>query len=204
MPASFRRLWKGQRKQPVSTNPCRDRKMLLWTRARSTCSTSLFDLPMWGPCESGGRSSCPQASIGPSPLRQPSTRHAVRCLHGSENHAHQCLGPILPKLRHCKVQGTCHRSLKPGSIPKEPETTKPVPEDEEWKLCPAQEPTSSATGSTSVATVSHRSKRASVGTTSGPMKADMTAEQRLDLLTKQAFLRRELTQLEQTLGEGKE
>ena len=96
------------------------------------------------------------------------------------------------------------RSRKPDSITKDPETTKPVPEDDEWKLCPAQEPTSSATGSSSEAMVSHRSKRASAGTTSGPMKEDMTAEQRLDLLTKQALLRRELTQSEQTLGEGKE
>ena len=73
---------------------------------------------------------------------------------------------------------------------------------EEWKLCPATD----SKGLASTALCPAPSSRASASTkrtnteqTSGAMKDDMSAEKKLELLTRQALLRRELAQLQQTL-----
>ncbi|CAE7369192.1 GIP, partial [Symbiodinium pilosum] len=73
------------------------------------------------------------------------------------------------------------RVIKPKMTPKSPDDQ----DLDGWKLCPMD--SSQASAST---------KRANEGTTSGPMKEEMSADQQLELMTRQALLRRELAQLE--------
>ena len=80
------------------------------------------------------------------------------------------------------------RVIKPKMTPKSPDDQ----DLDGWKLCPMD--SSQASAST---------KRANEGTTSGPMKEEMSADQQLELMTRQALLRRELAQLEQTLENSK-
>ncbi|CAE7260010.1 GIP [Symbiodinium sp. CCMP2592] len=64
----------------------------------------------------------------------------------------------------------------------------------EWKLCLNE---GRATGSSASTAENHKGKRANAQDPNPAMNTDLTAEQRLDIMTRKALLQRELAQLEQ-------
>ncbi|CAE7779020.1 RE1 [Symbiodinium sp. CCMP2592] len=64
----------------------------------------------------------------------------------------------------------------------------------EWKLCLNE---GRATGSSASTAENHKGKRANAQDPNPAMSTDLTAEQRLDIMTRKALLQRELAQLEQ-------
>ena len=90
-----------------------------------------------------------------------------------------------------------------GGYPETKETTDPTLDDDGWKLCPMDGSMAASSSTTGPMPRARSAKRHTEPNTTMVMKDDLTADQRLEIMTRKALLRRELERLEQlepTLG----